>query len=137
MTTVKKEFLGTGWQFPVETDRRGDLELSSGIDDIEESIQIILGTAKGERVMRPEFGCGIHEYVFTSVNATTLTLVETTVEDALVQWEPRIEVLDVDASRDRTEPSKLTISIDYRVRSSNTEHNLVYPFYLTEGSRRE
>lgn len=134
---MKREFLGTGWQFPVRTNRRGDVELSSGIDDIEESIRIVLGTAKGERVMRPEFGCGIHDYVFTTVNATALTLVETAVEDALVQWEPRIEVLDVDASREGTERGKLAISIDYRVRSSNTEHNLVYPFYLTEGRRRE
>lgn len=131
---MKREFLGTGWQFPVRTNRRGDVELSSGIDDIEESIRIILGTAKGERVMRPEFGCGIHDYLFESMNATAFTLVEAAVEDALVQWEPRIEVLGVDASREGTERGRLAISIDYRVRSSNTEHNLVYPFYLTEGS---
>lgn len=137
MTLVERAFTGTGWAFPVRTDRRGDVELSTGVDDVEESIQIILGTAKGERVMRPEFGCGIHEYVFTSVNATTLTLVETAVEDALIRWEPRIEVTNVDASRDRSEQGALSISIDYRVRSSNTEHNLVYPFYLTEGSQRE
>lgn len=134
---MAREFLGTGWQFPVTTDRKGDVELSTGVDDIEESIRIVLGTAKGERVMRPEFGCGIHEYVFESTNATTLNLVEAAVEEALVEWEPRIEVSNVDASADRVAEGRLSISIDYRVRSSNTEHNLVYPFYLTEGSRRD
>lgn len=134
---MAREFLGTGWQFPVTTDRKGDVELSTGVDDIEESIRIVLGTAKGERVMRPEFGCGIHEYVFGSTNATTLNLVEAAVEDALVEWEPRIEVSNVDASADRIAEGLLSISIDYRVRSSNTEHNLVYPFYLAEGSRRD
>lgn len=134
---MAREFLGTGWQFPVTTDRKGDVELSTGVDDIEESIRIVLGTAKGERVMRPEFGCGIHEYVFGSTNATTLNLVEAAVEEALVEWEPRIEVSNVDASADRIAEGLLSISIDYRVRSSNTEHNLVYPFYLAEGSRRD
>ena len=133
MIVVEREFLGTGWRFPVRTDGRDDVELSAGIDGIEEAIRIVLGTAKGERVMRPEFGCGIHDYAFTDVNATTMTLVETAVEEALVRWEPRIEVLDVDAARDAIDHGRLAISVDYRVRTSNTEHNLVYPFYLTEG----
>lgn len=133
MIVVEREFLGTGWRFPVRTDGRDDVERSAGIDDIEEAIRIVLGTAKGERVMRPEFGCGIHDYAFTDVNATTMTLVETAVEEALVRWEPRIEVLDVDAARDAIDHGRLAISVDYRIRTSNTEHNLVYPFYLTEG----
>lgn len=129
---MEREFLGRGWQFPVGTDSAGTVALSEGEADIEESIRIVLGTAKGERVMRPEFGCGIHDYVFATVNATTLNLVETSVREALVRWEPRIDVQRVEASREGINAGKLLVSIDYRVRSSNNEYNLVYPFYLDE-----
>lgn len=128
---MERDFLGTGWRFPVETDRTGKIQLSTAEADIEESIRIILGTAKGERVMRPEFGCGVHDYVFASTSPTTLNLVESSVRDALVRWEPRIEVLDV-ATTAETE-GRLDVRIDYRVRSTNTEFNLVYPFYVEEG----
>lgn len=130
---MASEFLGTGWRFPVGTNRAGEIELSTGERDIEEAIRIILGTAKGERVMRPNFGCGIHDHVFDTVNTTTLTLIETTVREALVEWEPRIEVQNVETSTEEISDGKLMIQIDYRVRSSNTEGNLVYPFYLEEG----
>jgi phage baseplate assembly protein W len=83
--------------------------------------------------MRPEFGCGIHDYVFATVDTTTLNLIGSTVRDALVEWEPRIEVLDVDVSTEGIDAGRLTIGVDYRVRSTNTEFNLVYPFYLREG----
>lgn len=132
---MERDYIGTGWQFPVRSNRRDEIEQSSGVDDIEESIRIILGTAKGERVMRPEFGCGIHEYVFTAMNATMRTLIETAVEDALVRWEPRIKVSNVATSRTVRDDGVLPIRVDYRVRQNNTEHNLVYPFYLTEGRR--
>ncbi len=135
MSIVERDYLGTGWQFPVRPNRRGEIEQSSGVDDIEGAIRIVLGTAKGERIMRPEFGCGIHEYVFTSMNATVRTLIETAVEDALVKWEPRIEVSNVEAPQTVRDDGVLPIRLDYRVRQSNTEHNLVYPFYLTEGRR--
>lgn len=130
---MARDFLGTGWGFPVETNRSDEIELSRGEDDVEEAIRIILGTAKGERVMRPDFGCGIHEYVFATVNATTLNLIETSVEEALRKWEPRIEVQDVDTSTEDLDRGKLLISIDYRIKDSNDEFNLVYPFYLEEG----
>lgn len=126
------DFRGTGWRFPVHPDRDGAIALSSGDDDIDESIRIILQTRKGERVMRPDFGCGIHDYTFTVVNATTRTLIETSVLEALRKWEPRIEVQDVTASPANLDEGRLDVSIDYRVRSTNTETNLVYPFYLTE-----
>lgn len=129
---MEPEFLGQGWSFPGGVDSRGDVELSAGVDDIEESIRIILGTAKGERIMRPDFGCGIHEYVFSAVNATTLNLIETSVRDALGNWERRIEVQRVEASTDELDTGKLMIHIDYRVRSTNAEGNMVYPFYLRE-----
>lgn len=130
---MKREFLGTGWSFPVGTDRRGGIELSTAETDIREAIRIIIGTAKGERTMRPEFGCGIHDYVFATVDTTTLNLIGGTVRDALVEWEPRIEVLDVDVSTEELGAGRLLIGVDYRVRSTNTEFNLVYPFYLREG----
>lgn len=128
-----RAFLGTGWRFPVRADSRGALRTVSGESDIEEAIRLVVGTAKGERVMRPDFGCGIHEFTFASVNTTTRTLVEESVRDALVRWEPRIEVLDVSTSTTDLSAGRLLVSLDYRVRSTNAERNLVYPFYLTEG----
>ena len=129
MSTMDRDFLGRGLALPVETDENGAVRFATGEEDIEQSIRIILGTARGERVMRPEFGCGIHERVFASVDTATRTLVEDDVRTALREWEPRIEVLSVTA-RDGDEPGKLLVEVDYRVRSTNTEANLVYPFYL-------
>lgn len=130
---MTEEFLGRGWSFPVTTDRKDEIALASGATDIEQSIRIIIGTAKGERVMRPEFGCGIHEYTFAAVDTTTLTLVESAVEDALVDWEPRIEVLEVDTDTARLSEGRLDIHVEYRVRQTNDERNLVYPFYVDGG----
>jgi phage baseplate assembly protein W len=130
---MSKDFLGRGWQFPVETDYRESIELSAGVEDIKESIRLILDTAKGERVMRPEFGCGIHDYVFATVDRSTLTLIETSVREALRDWEPRIDVQNVEVSTDELDVGKLLIRINYRVRDTNNEFNLVYPFYLEEG----
>jgi phage baseplate assembly protein W len=127
---MSREFLGTGWGFPIRTTRGGEIARVSGVEDIEQSIRIVLGTAKGERVMRPEFGCGIHEYTFATADTTTLTLVEDSVRSALVRWEPRIEVRTVEASTERLTEGHLLIRIDYSVKSTNTEHNLVYPFYV-------
>lgn len=126
------KFLGTGWEFPVGTDRTGAIERSAGERDIEASIRLIIGTAKGERVMRPTFGCGIHDYTFETINTTTLSLLERSVRDALVRWEPRIEVTAVEATPENVAEGLLLISVDYVARRSNTEANLVYPFYLTE-----
>jgi hypothetical protein len=130
---VTREFLGTGWRFPVRTDRAGAIERSTTDADVRESIRLVLTTAKGERVMRPDFGCGIHEFAFETVNTTTLSLVEQSVTDALRRWEPRIEVEAVEASAAELSRGYLSISIDYRVRRTNTRANLVFPFYLREG----
>ncbi|WIV66073.1 GPW/gp25 family protein [Natrialbaceae archaeon AArc-T1-2] len=127
------EFLGRGWAFPVAT-TSGDVDLASGERTIEESIRVIIGTAKGERIMRPDFGCRIHEYVFETIDTSTKSLIETAVEDALVEWEPRIDVENVTVSTDRLSTGELMISVDYTVRDTNNEHNLVYPFYV--GSER-
>lgn len=130
---MAKEFLGKGWSFPVGVDTRGEIRISEGEQDIREAIWIILSTAKGERVMRPDFGCGIHEFVFASVNTATVALVENSVREALTLWEPRIEVISVEVATDQIAEGRLLINVEYKVRSTNNRFNLVYPFYLTEG----
>ena len=125
-------FLGTGVAFPVGTDGGGRLGTATGTEDVEQAIRIVLGTAKGERVMRPDFGCGIHDYAFAVVDATTRTRVETSVREALARWEPRVVVEDVTATTAEASDGRLLVEIDYRVRATNAPGNLVYPFYLGE-----
>lgn len=131
---MSKEFLGIGWKFPVQVDAaRGKIMMSEEEQDIRESIRIILATAKGERVMRPDFGCGIHDFVFAVMNTSTFSLVGNTVREALTRWEPRIEITGVDTVADQAGNGKLLINISYTVRSTNNPCNLVYPFFLREG----
>ncbi len=130
---MTKEFLGKGWKFPVNVSPTGKIKMSEYEEDIKEAIQIILGTSKGERLMRPGFGCGVHDFVFSQLNTNTISLMETSVREALIKWERRIEVLKVGASLDRADVGRLLITIDYRVRTTNNQFNLVYPFYLGEG----
>jgi phage baseplate assembly protein W len=131
---MAKDFLGTGWKYPVHVGNDGRIAMSQYETDIKESIWIILGTAKGERVMRPDFGCGIHELVFAPINTATITLVENSVKEALTFWEPRVELIKVAALSEYAAEGKLLVNIDYRVRTTNNRFNLVYPFYLKEGS---
>lgn len=131
---MAKDFLGIGWKFPVKVDENKQIAMSRYEEDIKEAIRIILGTAKGERVMRPDFGCGIHELVFAPINTFTMSLVENTVREALITWEPRIELIKVEVSPEASKEGKLLVSIDYRVRATNVRFNLVYPFYLREGT---
>ncbi len=128
-----KDFLGRGWKFPVRPDERGTLRYVEHDEDIREAIRIILETSPGERVMRPDFGCGISRYVFASMDATTLTSIENTVREALTRFEPRVDVQDVQADQGRIADGVLLINIAYVVRSTNARENMVYPFYLTEG----
>jgi uncharacterized protein len=127
------EFLGVGWKFPVGVTDKGQIQRVYHEESIQDAIWLILSTAKGERVMRPDFGCGIHDLVFAVVNNTTLGLVAQQVRQALVLWEPRIDVLDVQVTPGADAASTLTVTIAYRVRATNNVFNLVYPFYL-EGS---
>ena len=112
----------------------GRLAFARYEEDIEQAIQIVLLTARNERVMLPEFGCGIHDLVFAPNNTTTLTVVVQTVREALVAYEPRIDVLDVNAETAPEEPNLLLIRINYRIRANNALGNLVYPFYIGEGA---
>jgi hypothetical protein len=127
---MEDDFLGRGWAFPVGVDDAGDVRTAAGEQTVEESIRLIIGTAKGERTMRPGFGCGVHEYVFDTIDTNTLSLIETTVEEALIEFEPRIAVEEVSTSTQDLSEGILLIEIDYRIRDSNTRRNMVYPFYL-------
>lgn len=127
-----KDFLGRGWKFPVAVDAAGHIALSEYEDDVREAIRIILMTSKGERVMQPDFGAGLYDFVFASMNSTNLGRIQRAVEDALVRWEPRVQVTAVSVEADQAELGKLLINIDYRVRATNTRFNLVFPFYLKE-----
>lgn len=135
MTITPRKFLGTGWKFPVRITPAGGLSFSSGEQNVEEAIWILLGTARGERQMLPRFGCGIHDLVFAPNNPATRGSVAHLVRDALNEWEPRIDVLDVDVTADSGEANTMLIRVDYRVRSNNSFGNLVYPFFLNEDSQ--
>ena len=129
-----RAFLGRGWAFPVQLDdKEGTIRLSEYDQDIRESIWIILSTAKGERVMRPDFGCGIHDLLFQPNTAAVRALVVESVRSALTLWEPRIDVVGVSAEVPPEGQNYLLIRVDYRIRSNNAFHNMVYPFFLTEG----
>jgi phage baseplate assembly protein W len=130
------EFLGVGWSFPVMVDKekkRFPIAVAEYEESVRQAIRIILATAKGERVMRPDFGCGIHELVFAVNDSATRGLAEHEVREALRLWEPRIEVLQVKVTSSGAQGEELLISIDYRVRATDNRFNLVYPFYLERG----
>jgi phage baseplate assembly protein W len=128
-----RAFLGRGWAFPVQLDdKEGTIRLSEYDQDIRESIWIILSTAKGERVMRPDFGCGIHDLVFEVINTGSLAEIEDMVRQALGLFEPRIDVIQVKALTGGGFDGQLRISIDYLIRGTNNQLNLVYPFYIKE-----
>jgi phage baseplate assembly protein W len=128
-----RAFLGRGWRHPLRPDANGRLGWSSGETTIEQSLWLILSTARGERLMLPDFGCGIHELVFGTGAEAVRGEILAEVTGALVRWEPRIDLLGVDVQIASDERNLLLIRVDYRIRSVNTVHNLVYPFYITEG----
>ncbi|HWA84378.1 MAG TPA: GPW/gp25 family protein [Fimbriimonadaceae bacterium] len=128
-----KDFLGSGWKFPPRLDSRGRIELVHQEQDVEEAIRMILMTRKGERPMRPEFGCQIHDLVFDPNDAATAGLARRYVQEALMRWEPRIAVLNVTANVDARYPERLLVSIDYTLIATQDRRNLVFPFYVIPG----
>jgi len=134
---VSDDFVGSGWGFPVMTDSTGGIALVRGPREVEESIRLILGTAPGERPMRPEFGCGIHDFVFAPLSASTIGRIREEVRQSILRWEPRVDLQAIDVRSDEDEPSLLLISISYSIRRTNDPRNLVFPFYVipTERSR--
>ena len=125
-----KEFLGRGLAFPLQVDPRGGIALASGERDIEQAIRLILETIPGERKMRPEFGCRIHELVFAPSNASTEGLVIHHVGEALKRWEPRVDVQEVDVTTDPNWDGALLVEIKYRVKDTHDQRSIVYPFHL-------
>ena len=126
---MSQAFVGRGWSFPLGADPSGGIALSSGEAELEESMRLILGTAFGERPMRPEFGCAIHDYVFDSLDAGMAGRVAYEVRASLRRWEPRVDVQEVEVSVEADRPSFVLIGIRYTTRDTNDPRNLVFPFY--------
>ena len=124
------DFIGAGWSYPLGTDATGGVALVTREREIEQAIRLILGTACGERPMRPEFGCRIHDHVFGAANSATAGLIAYDVRQALERWEPRIEVNEVGVSFDAIESGTLYIDVGYEIRGLNDRRNLVFPFYV-------
>lgn len=132
------DFLGRGPAFPIGCDpMSGALREAAEEEDIRQAILIIVSTRKGERVMRPDFGCDIYNYAFGTMDYTTLKQMENSVRDALIRWEPRIRDLEVSAEPSKDGEGVVNINIHYLVRSTNNRYNMVYPFYLSEGTGGE
>ncbi|WP_168120982.1 GPW/gp25 family protein [Paenibacillus sp. HB172176] len=129
-------FLGKGWKFPVQVDKTtGRIRMSEGDEDIEEAIRIIIRTSKGERLMRPDFGCGLRNFVFESTDDMTMRLIASDILEAIRNWEPRVKDVEVNASSDGEQNGRVLLEVKYVVRSTNNLFNQVYPFYLEEGTK--
>jgi phage baseplate assembly protein W len=123
-------FIGRGFRWPMGVDHTGSLALTSGADDLDRSIRVILATAPGERVMRPAFGCRIWDLLFEPVNGNTIGLMAQAVREAVARWEPRVQLQEVDVRADSSDPGLVHIDVHYVVRTTNDRRNLVYPFYV-------
>jgi phage baseplate assembly protein W len=125
-----EQFVGSGWAFPMRAAASGGIALVSGEREIEEAMRLVLATAPGERPMRPEFGCAVHDLVFAPVNQHTVGRIRYEVRLCLDRWEPRIEVTEVDVTVDARDPSILYIDVRYTIRGTNNPRSLVFPFYV-------
>ena len=130
---ISSTFLGRGWAFPVKIEA-GQAATAAYDEDVRQAILIIIGTNPGERVMRPDFGAGLSAFVFEPLNPATMEALRQRVLEALIDWEPRIDVESVTATADVADSGKVLIEMSYRVRATDSHANLVYPFYLEEGS---
>lgn len=134
----EQDFLGRGWSFPPQfgADEAG-VRMVAGKEDIEQSLHILLSTSLGERVQRPKYGCNLTDYQFEAINASFIGLLRDMVDTAILYHEPRIRVdrISVDSAAEQALEGKVLISIDYRVRTSNSRYNFVYDFYLNEGAQ--
>src|SRR5215470_1918530 len=128
------DIIGQGWKFPIKVNAKGGLDWSEGADRIRDSIWLILSTSLGERVMRPEFGAGLKDYVFESNSDVVRAELASAIRKALVTWEPRIELVALSVNPSPDQDSQVLIALDYQIRDTNELYNMVYPFYLQEGS---
>ena len=124
------DFIGAGWNFPLQLDPTNAIALATQVRDIEQAIGIIIRTAPGERPMRPEFGCRLQDHVFSPTNEATAAAIAHDVRRALQLWEPRIDVGDVRVGFDQHDLGMFYIDVGYRVRGHNDDRNLVFPFYV-------
>jgi phage baseplate assembly protein W len=127
-------FLGTGWSFPPEFSRRGQVSMVSAEEDIRQSILILLGTTPGERVMQPIFGCGLKSQVYENINESTITILKDLIKRAILFFEPRVILQSIEIDQSSSYDGYLRIHLSYNIISTNTRHNIVYPFYFREGT---
>lgn len=133
MNNPEKAILGTGWSFPPTFSRDSlSIDMVSDAQDIRESLWVLFSTALGERIMLPEYGTQIWEMVFRAINTTLITQLAEMVSQAILYWEPRIDVVDLSVTPDASQDGRVLIMVDYIIRRTNTRSNLVYPFYLQE-----
>lgn len=133
MATRTYDFIGIGWKFPIRVNAKGGLGWSAGPERIQDAIWLIIKTALGERVMRPRFGAGVDDFVFQPNSPAIRAALASAIKQALLEWEPRIELEAVRVEPVPGEPSQVLASIEYRSRTTNELFNVVYPFYLEEG----
>lgn len=126
---MASDFVGAGWAFPLELDQTGSFALVTDAQEVEQAIRLIIGTAYGERPMRPDFGCAIHDFVFAEANAATGARLVEEVRASIRRWEPRVELDEVLVTIDQTDRSLLYIDIRYHIKNTNDPRNLVFPFY--------
>ena len=135
MTRIIKSFLGTGWGFPPAfSNKTSDVGMLSDVDDIQSSLEILLTTRPGERVMRPDYGCNLDELVFEPLTTTFKTYIKDLISTAILYYEPRIEVNSIDLDDTGELEGRILIVIDYTVSATNTRFNFVYPFYKNEAT---
>lgn len=134
---INKDIIGIGWSFPptfVKAGNAGDLMMTDGKEDIDNSLHILLNTAFGERVMRPEYGCDLRKFLFDPVNANMQAYIKKIVEEAILYFEARIRPEDITVDVEQINEGRLEINVVYTIKSTNSKSNYVYPFYLKEGS---
>ncbi|MBC3917264.1 GPW/gp25 family protein [Undibacterium sp. CY18W] len=127
-------FLGTGWSFPPEFSRRGNVRMISAEEDIHQSLLILISTTPGERVMQPNFGCGLKAQIYENLNESTITVLKDLIRRAVIFYEPRVVLEAIETDHSYIYEGRLNIELIYRIVTTNTRHNLVYPFYFREGT---
>jgi phage baseplate assembly protein W len=136
MADINKAFLGIGWSFPPEFHKHADVlgvKMVAEEEDIGESLRILLSTRPGERLMQPDYGCGLHTMVFETIDESTVTELKDIIERAVLFYEPRITLENIDVDTEDELEGRLKIQLNYTVRTTNTRSNIVYPFYYLEG----
>jgi uncharacterized protein len=128
------DFIGKGWRFPINVNAKGGLDWSDGSQRVSDAIWLIVKTALGERVMRPTFGAGVNDFVFQSNSSVIRARLAAAIKQALLKWEPRINLTQVSVAPAADQPSQVLVSIGYTLRDTNEVFNVVYPFYLAEGA---